>query len=277
MTKITLLLSALGLSTLSLVNAAPVARSNPTKRGLAYNDNGKDGFTSLYNAQQVSWKYNWGSATSVKGDGIKYVPLLHGNQDMHTKSWSADVDKAVAAGSSEVMSFNEPDQCDWKGIPTGGSCITDPAVAAAAHKQHVQSLLEKHSDLRIGAPAVTNGALSPVNTLMGSAYLKAFLAACDGCKIDFVVTHWYDAGDNVAWFKKHLLDVYEAGGKRPVWLTEFAATSGDNVKFLNDVLPWLDQQDWIERYAYHWLQKGSLVTGDGAALSPLGSAYGTIG
>jgi hypothetical protein len=45
--------------------------------------------------------------------------------------------------------------------------------------------------------------------------------------------------------------VYEKFGK-PVWLTEFGA-SGSNAEqaaFLNVMVPWLNQQKYVARYAY---------------------------
>lgn len=150
--------------------------------------------------------------------------------------------------------------------------MQDVGRAVAAHKQWVQPMADKYPELKIGAPAVTNGVQSPNGTPMGIPYLKAFLEGCKDCKIDFVSAHWYDAAENVEYFKKHLTEVHEATNK-PVWVTEFAPTSGDKEQFLREVLPWLDEQDFIARYSYHYAAPGFLVNEASNGLSATGEVY----
>jgi hypothetical protein len=153
--------------------------------------------------------------------------------------------------------------------------MQDVGRTVAAHKKWVQPLAKKYPKLYIGAPAVTNGVKDPATGApMGIPYLKAFLQGCKGCKIDFVVAHWYDSAENVEYFKKHLQDVHKASGGKPVWLTEFGA-SGDAEGFLRKVMPWMDKQSWLKRYAYQWAAPGVLVNGVGNGLSPLGHVYAT--
>ena len=107
MAKLTLLLSLLGAST--VINAAPLAPRGPGKRGLAYND---PNLTKLFGASngKISWMYNWDSVPNG-GASLNFVPMLHSDLATHTSRWNANVDKAVKAGSTHIMSFNEPDQC----------------------------------------------------------------------------------------------------------------------------------------------------------------------
>lgn len=91
--------------------------------------------------------------------------------------------------------------------------MNDVGTAVAAHKQWVQPMAEKHPNVKIGAPAVTNGGAP-----MGLAYLKSFLQQCDGCKIDFAVAHWYSPGD-VQGFKDYLNKFHDEVNM-PVWVTE---------------------------------------------------------
>lgn len=60
------------------------------------------------------------------------------------------------------------------------------------------------------------------------------------------------------------------GKKLPVWVPEFQSF-GDQEGFLAQVLPWLDGQAQIERYAYFMVVEGSLVQGGG--LSALGKNF----
>lgn len=161
--------------------------------------------------------------------------------------------------------------------------MQDVGRTLASHAQHVQPIAEKYPELKVGSPAVTNGELSENGTPMGCKFLKPFIEGCDqqGLKIDFVVAHWYDQwpadpteqGYKLDYFKSHLKNIHEAGGKRPVWLTEFGVWTGDQIDFLNKVMPWLDEQDWIERYAFHFAKPGVLLAEDMSGLSALGQAY----
>jgi hypothetical protein len=144
--------------------------------------------------------------------------------------------------------------------------------AIAAHKKYLQPLAAQ--GLKIGSPAVTNGA-GP-NT--GIAYLQQFMAGCSDCQIDYVVAHYY-AWDNVDDFKNYLIKFHNTFNK-PVWLTEFAVNpgQGDTNAFLQQVLPWMDQQAWIERYAYHMAApdvegKTYLVNAAGNGLTTVGNTY----
>jgi hypothetical protein len=164
--------------------------------------------------------------------------------------------------------------------------MQDVYRTVAAHKQHVQPIALAHPGTRIGAPAVTNGVKSETGSPMGTEFLKPFIQACNqqNIKIDFVVAHWYDtwpsdpAGQAARFkqFKDHMTAIYEAGGRRKIWLTEFAVWSGDQKDFLGKVMPWLDEQPWIERYAFHYAKQGILVSSDMEGLTELGKAYVSV-
>jgi hypothetical protein len=68
------------------------------------------------------------------------------------------------------------------------------------------------------------------------------------------------------------MDAYNQTGKH-VWLTEFGALGSDDEidVFLQAVLPWLDAQSYVERYAYFMAANGSLITG--GSLSTYGQTY----
>ena len=128
-----------------------------------------------------------------------------------------------------------------------------------------------NNGVKLGSPAVTNGGAP-----MGLTWLSSFLDACtDGCKVDFAAVHWYDSYSNVAYFKQHLQDAHEQTGL-PVWLTEFGTIDGNDEQiagFLAEVLPWMDEQSWIERYAYFMASDGKLLSG--GALSTSGKTFAT--
>ena len=145
--------------------------------------------------------------------------------------------------------------------------------AIAAHKKFIDQPL-RGKGLKIGSPSVTN-ADEPNK---GINYLKQFMAGCSDCQIDFVVAHYY-AWDKVDDFKNYLTKFHKTFNK-PVWVTEFGINpgQGDVNAFLKEVLPWMDQTEWIHRYAYHMAApdvegKSYLVNAAGNALTSAGVTY----
>jgi len=127
---------------------------------------------------------------------------------------------------------------------------------------------------RLGAPAVSAGP-------QGLPWLRDFLNACRPrqCKIDFVPVHWYGDCSNPDWFKNHINEAHGAGENRMVWVTEFGCKGNSEdqiVNFFRNVLPWLDGQDFIERYSYFMARPGEMLNSDGNSLNGVGWAYATI-
>ncbi|KAF2817457.1 uncharacterized protein BDZ99DRAFT_457194 [Mytilinidion resinicola] len=250
-------------------------RAVPKKRGLAYNN---PALTKLFTGanSKISWMWNWDSAKyNGVNSNLVYCPILQSNAASDTSKWNANFATAWAAGSRHAFSFNEPDQCGG-----GGSCIQNVATAVAAHKQWVQPLAAKYGNgIRIGAPSVTNGVKdATTGSVMGLPWLQQFIAQCTGCRLDFIVVHWYDSATNIAYFKQHLNDAYAAGGGRPVYVTEFAPTSGTDAQiqqFLKDAMAFMDSTSWVQWYSYFMTAEGNLVNDAGNGLSTLGQIYNT--
>ncbi|KAL5346677.1 hypothetical protein ACLOAV_008384 [Pseudogymnoascus australis] len=220
----------------STISTQPLATatSRTAKRGLAYNN---AMLASLFtDKSQVSWAYNWDSTSSLLPIAFEYVPMLWGIGVDHTERWDSAVSSAVASGSTHLLSFNEPDHPDQANI--------SPGIAAAGYMRFIQPYANK---AKVGAPAVTNGGAP-----MGLAFLKSFLIACLDCTIDFVPIHWYGLASNVDNFKSHIKSARDAAGGRPIWITEFGAAGSieEQTTFLQEVIPWLDGTDYVERYAY---------------------------
>jgi hypothetical protein len=210
----------------------------------------------------MAFAYNWASShTGTIPSDIEYVPLLWGNTESFTSTWQTNAQNAISAGSTHLMCFNEPDLDTQANI--------DPNTAASDYTQYMDDLFGGKG-IKLGAPAVTNG-----GGTMGLAWLQDFLDACTGCQIDFVPIHWYDSATNIAYFQQHLEQAYNISGK-PIWLTEYGASGSDSQiqTFLETVNPWMDQQDWIERYSYFFAGTGGqyLCSSD-TTLSDIGTAY----
>ncbi|KAL1310894.1 hypothetical protein AAFC00_001125 [Neodothiora populina] len=229
------------------------ASSSNGKRGCAYND--ATLCAAFESSSQVSWGYNWGQSSSGLSDSFNYVPMLWGTSSTFTSGWA---DSVKSSGATHLMSFNEPDLSSQSNI--------SPEDAAAAYKTYMEPYAGTY---KLGAPAVTNGANG-----MGLDWLSAFLSACDSCTIDFVSIHWYDSSSNSEYFKDHVSNATSVAGGKPVWVTEFGCTDGsdsDISSFLETVMPWMDEQDYVERYSYFMASDG--ILNSGSELSSLGSTF----
>ncbi|RKF57282.1 Alkali-sensitive linkage protein 1 [Erysiphe neolycopersici] len=225
---------------------------NSAKRGLAFHD--PSTYVQNFNGEgsKVRWAYNWYSATdNIFPKYLEFVPML----------WD-HVRMAQDRGTTHLLSFNEPEACS-----DGGSCMT-PEAAAIAYMKYLQPFA---GSFRLGAPAVTNGP-------DGILWLDKFMQLCSQCTIDFMTVHWYDSATNSEYFRSYLQQLHDLIGLYNIWITEFSArgTLEEQIKFLAENLPWMDELPWIERYAWFWCDpstsQGSLVD-SGAALTSLGVGY----
>jgi hypothetical protein len=194
---------------------------------------------------KVTWCYNWGQTGS--GSSVEFVPMLWGTNPDHVSTWNQNAKNAIAAGSSHLLSFNEPD------FPSQANIA--PAAAAAAHIQYMNPFA---SEARIGAPAITSDTSTAGRSL---EWLKPFLTACAGqCALDFFPVHWYGPADPslLLAFVESVHDVVQA----PVWVTEWQATTGsasDINSFVQSVTQSFESDptySYIERHAYFMVDTG---------------------
>jgi hypothetical protein len=227
-------------------------------RGIPYND---VQYTTAFSGKKISWAYNWGSSAGDLGSGFEYVPMLWGTDTPFSGPWKSNANKAIAAGSTHLLGFNEPDLTEQANL--------SPDAAATAYKTYLSDMFGG-KNIRLGAPAVTNGGAP-----MGLTWLGNFMTACSGCQIDFVPIHWYDSAANVEYFKSHVEQAHQQTGK-PIWITELGASGSDDEvnAFLQTVLPWLDSQPYVERVAYFMAKDGKLNSGGG--LSSYGTTFATV-
>ncbi|KAL8291625.1 hypothetical protein RQP46_001883 [Phenoliferia psychrophenolica] len=135
----------------------------------------------------------------------------------------------------------------------------------------------KSTTVKLVSPAVTNGNQS--EPAIGIPWLQQFIGNCSSCQIDAVALHWYDVTSNTAYFQTYLTEAY-AILKKPIWLTEFMGTgsAADQVTFIKAVVPWLEEQTFIERYAAFgdFASNSVAVFVDSSNnLNALGTAYST--
>ena len=247
--------------------------STSGKRGLAYNpSSGNLNVWSGYSA--LSWGYNWDDTPQGLPSNLQYVPTLWGTASVHSGNWASAVKAATSgSGTHYLMSFNEPDNT--------GQANMDVGSAVAAFNQYMKP--HASANILLGSPSVTNAAgTNSAGIPQGLEWLSAFLKQCTGCPISFVSIHWYgcqngcSVSSDVSDFKSHVQSAINAavdpatGQKVPVWVTEFQSFT-DPEGFLGQVLPWLDGESGVDRYAYFMATEGILM--NGGSVNAVGAKY----
>jgi hypothetical protein len=253
--------------------AAPdAAPGTSCKRGVAYNREDAGDATALSPA--IGWWYNWSplpdadAYASLRDAGLEFVPMVWTgppNAPIDTTALIAD----IPADARYLLGFNEPN--------FGEQANLTPAEAAAAWPQ-----LEEIADARgltLVSPAL-NYCGGNCNETDPFVWLDAFLAACDGCRIDQIAFHWYACTTDAL---DYILGRFEAYG-RPVWLTEFACLDAADTsepaqqQYMRDAVPILEADPQVFRYS--WFIGRSSTAGtpyallaDPGQLSTLGETY----
>ncbi|KAL1305468.1 hypothetical protein AAFC00_002346 [Neodothiora populina] len=251
--------------------AQPVKNSG--KRGLAYNNPDYTQFFSLSGQNsQVSWAYNWNFDEPNMADfnpALEYIPLMFNNNKDVLSKWPTAAQAAIDNGTTTLFSFNEPDFA-YSG---SGSNYMDIDTAVETWIKYMEPFAGK---ARLVAPAVTN-----VGAPAGLTWLENFISNCTNCTIDAINIHWYSnkwAGAN--YLKSHVQSAKAIAGGRPIIMSEFGLDNSDGtysdadlLAFLETALPWLDAQDYIEKYAYFMDTTGYLLNSAGTAMSDSGVLY----
>ncbi|NBX35299.1 hypothetical protein EBR16_08075 [bacterium] len=246
-----LLLSALACLAGHLARAAePAAEPAPSKKkGFGLPENKGMGLAQL-EALKVGWYYNWGNKTALNTRAV-FVPMVYSAK------------RAAPANNADyVLGFNEPDH---------------PKQA----NMTVLEALEAWSTVTAKARYAVAPAMAG-NPITGD-WLPAFLKAKP--KVDAIAVHWYKGADA----KKFIADlkaIHEAYGK-PLWVTEYcpqtSAASEQSpdryaaaqvADFIAETSAWMEQTDWVQRYAWHHPKAGTCrLFDDEGKLTPVGKAY----
>jgi len=141
-----------------------------------------------------------------------------------------------AKGVNYILGFNEP---DWPPLNL------KPKDAA-----EIWPSIEKMAK-EIGALVISP---APADD---AKWLDEFFSLCNGCldRMHAVAIHTYvrslnDLKTKIGWFRKF---------KKPIWITEMAGglhnrTMDDQLRFMRDAIPYLDNDPQIERYAWFSLE-----------------------
>ncbi|KAL4911068.1 hypothetical protein BDW74DRAFT_142372 [Aspergillus multicolor] len=233
-----------------------------SKRGAAYNDASL--VQSLASSGTVSWAYDWNMYTM--GDlpsNVEFVPMLWGSK-MFT-GWFAAIQTLLNSGNKYILGFNEPDMASQAAMSS--------SEAAGYYRNYITTFAGKS---KLVSPSVTNGVGSDV----GLDWMRNFLDSCTDCGVEALAVHWYgDSADDFKTFVGKATALADEYNIAETWVTEFALNSdlsgsggsSTSADFLTEVLPWLDAQEKVGRYAYFMCSDGYLLSGSGLSLS--GKAY----
>jgi hypothetical protein len=244
----------------------------PGKKGIGLKLNDEEKNMPKVVALNPYWNYSWGpKRVESQPDNIEFVPMLWG-------AWGdtglvnrivADVIPQIESGQAKrALAFNEPDH------PKQSNMSVEDVVS-------YWHILED-INLPLASPSVAQSTGSWMMDFMEEAEANCL-------RMEYVAIHWY-GGASVEEFKNKMRVTYEMyGSRRPLLLTEFAPadwtalTPADNkwsqanvLAFMKEVLPWLEEQDWIEGYAWFSFEQ-SFAAGTSSALFDLNGDQTTIG
>lgn len=262
-------LAALGPLTGMAKGAQPEsALSGSTKKGLGISPK-RDGWDKRLADLRCKWFYTWtADMEAAVPQGMEYIPMVFGRWGIAEPAAKAAA-FARKSGVREILGFNEPD------AEKQGNLSVEKALDAWP--------LLMETGLRLGSPACVH----PDND-----WMKKFMAGVEERKlrIDFICMHSY-AGPNAEAFVKRLESVHKLYGK-PIWITEFAvgdweAKSPETnrhrpetvLNFMQDLLPKLEEMNFVERYAWFPARQDDNALGTSALfdkenkLTPLGECY----
>ncbi|KAK0617788.1 hypothetical protein B0T17DRAFT_535838 [Bombardia bombarda] len=223
-----------------------------SKRGLCWPTDNKDpAFTFTKPGSKVSWLYNW-SPHPTPACSLQFVPMQWNHVNI-------DGLAQCAHGLPAILGFNEPELVDQSNMPV--------ELAAREWLRCIEPL--RRRGVRCGSPGISSAP-------QGVVWLKHFLAAirAQGGDVDFYALHWY--GETLGQFYDYIWSTHhQLGADRPVWVTEFAPTNWsvdkplprDHVEqFCRESCTYLDQLDWVERYAWFGAMRDPGTVGRWAAM-----------
>ncbi|MCJ1376895.1 hypothetical protein MMC20_008140 [Loxospora ochrophaea] len=257
-------------SSAALATATSTAgATSGTKRGILASGTDQNELVSAFdNSSSITWLCNWYSAPPPNlGSHIEFVPQDYGKQSDVAPDyvWTANAKTAVAENTKYFLSFGEPETAN-------NELYMDPQDAVNLFIKDLQPYADE--GVKVGAPAV----LQPDPDL---EWLSQFLDLCETakCDISFIAIHWFWSAteDHIQAFKDTVNNATSLAKGKPVWVDNFQASgsNADQQTFLNGVLPWLEQNTAVERYAYVSPDRSTgtgFLNADGS-MSSLGEFY----
>lgn len=214
------------------------------------------------------WMYNWGIRTNAKiPDNVEFVPMFWGRSSVTDANIAYLKQQKAERKLKYVLGFNEPDGAEQANMTVAEAIALWPKLE------------------EIGVPLGSPAAVNPTGP-----WMKEFMAKAEelGLRIDFIAVHGYPGSNPFS-----IIDMVKktyAAYKRPIWITEFAVahwaatTPANNIyseasvkTFMEQVLPMLDQIDYVHRYAWFDGRQAQLITSslfdDNGVITSVGQTY----
>ncbi|MEN8772372.1 MAG: glycosyl hydrolase [Akkermansiaceae bacterium] len=212
---------------------------------------------------QSYWNYEW-EPTGSSGTNREFVPMIKGRGQNKEFRWR---EVRARGGQTHFLGFNEPESSGQ------GDLTVDEAIALWPKAQQL--------GLRLGSPARTDG-----NN--GDNWLSSFMSKAEarGYRVDYVCVHNYNKKN--ASSLKSWLDAEYAKYNKPIWLSEFQRennddpSSADHEAYLAEVIPMLEELEYLERYAYFDFNTGAATSAtaslfdNGPVLNAKGQIYRAV-
>ncbi|KAK4695145.1 hypothetical protein P7C71_g2557, partial [Lecanoromycetidae sp. Uapishka_2] len=243
-----------------------------SKRGVIIPAGGADQLslvTAFNDSEKIIWVGNWYSSGPPNlNPRIDFVPQNYGKDSDTSGEWTKNAQKAEAEGQKYFLSFGEP------GTPNA-ELYMDAQDAANLWMKEMQPYAK--AGISVGAPG-------NLQNTQDFTYLSQFLDACDslGCDIGFIAVHWFyvAAAGNEQGFKDCVNNATKIANGKPVWVDNFQATGTNEAQqaFLGDIVPWLEQNEAVQRYAYVTPNSSTgtgFLNADGS-ISSLGTFYANL-
>ena len=203
------------------------------------------------------WNYSWGlQLVEQQPNNVEFIPMTwgaYGKERMKKELAKYVVPKIKSGEVKRLLAFNEPDKKNQANMPYQKAIDYWPIL---------ESL-----NIPLCSPACANteGIDDPSTQGVKGTWMRDFMQEADkrNFRVDYIGVHWY-GGTDAHYFKEKLKRIYKKYGERPLLITEFAPadwhTKGnpnknkraeeDVLAFMKEILPWLEEQDWILGYAW---------------------------
>lgn len=250
------------------------------KRGLGVSAH-YAGASDVLSFLQTSWYYTW-TARSVAGAQGEFVPLLQYPRSARDVETLRDQLGSLSQETRHLLGFNEPDYGprlaeNGPPGPDGQLPTPNPRLAEAKQDLLLQMIPEEtRAGMSVGSPALASPVLGGASV---ASWLKTFVDdedAQDAGRVGFIAIHLYasvssESGETpqqkvdraYSSFARRLRLVEQAFPDKKIWVTEMgftdlgatrsapaAFTAADDACLMARVLPLLDADPRVERYAW---------------------------
>ncbi|WP_188112347.1 glycosyl hydrolase [Salinicola aestuarinus] len=238
------------LSLTTLTAGAALAEGPSDKRGIAFFGIASADLATMNG--RIAWWYNWSTSpdasleTTAQDDHVEFVPMAH---DAAFDEGALRSYLDAHPETRYLLAFNEPNFIDQANLTPQAAAEAWPAVERVANDYGLKLLSPavNYSPGDVDIPGTDDNG-NPF------AYLDAFFDACAGCRVDGIAIHAY-MGES-RWLTPYIEQFHTRYGK-PLWVTEWNQNQGDGsetpesqMDFLAETVRWMEQQDYVERYAW---------------------------